>query len=249
MEINQIFTWIPFYEEMAQKLFDYRNNRKELVDIVYGLGDNLVGYIKATKQGGRVEDIDPFSVYGVFNRGKLKNEKRLAIAKYFKDNFHISAELPNDFASVPVLNMMSATFYWRENIATDIQPLWDFFECVMLNQTDKFITCFDRVIGQQGVKWNITMGLYWMRPNEYIALDSRNREYLPQIGINIFKETELDEKHYLELLGKVKDKISSNAIDEKSIPEISLNAYRVNADKTEEININQAYRSNCRMNY
>ena len=83
MDINQNFTWIPFYEEMARKLLDYRNNRKALVDIVYGLGDKMVGYIKATKQGGRVDDIDPFSVYGIFNRGKLKNEKRLDIAKYF----------------------------------------------------------------------------------------------------------------------------------------------------------------------
>lgn len=239
MDINQNFTWIPFYEEMARKLLDYRNNRKALVDIVYGLGNKMVGYIKATKQGGRVDDIDPFSVYGIFNRGKLKNEKRLDIVKYFKDKFHISAELPKDFASVPVLNMMSATFYWRENISTDIQPLWDLFECVMLNRTDNFISCFNRVIGQQGVKWNITMGLYWMRPNEYIALDSRNREYLPQIGIDVFNETELDAKHYLELLEKVKEKISSNAIDEKNIPEISLNAYCVDIDRTEE-NTNQS---------
>ena len=42
MDINQNFTWIPFYEEMARKLLDYRNNRKVLVDIVYGLGDKMV---------------------------------------------------------------------------------------------------------------------------------------------------------------------------------------------------------------
>lgn len=29
------FTWIPFYEEMAQKLLTFKDRRKDLVDIVY----------------------------------------------------------------------------------------------------------------------------------------------------------------------------------------------------------------------
>ena len=31
---------------------------------------------------------------------------------------------------------------------------------------------------QKGVRWNLTMALYWIRPYKYINLDSRNRWYI-----------------------------------------------------------------------
>jgi hypothetical protein len=31
------FTWIPFYKELAQKLLQFRNDRKPLVDFIVNL--------------------------------------------------------------------------------------------------------------------------------------------------------------------------------------------------------------------
>ena len=42
MEEKLSFTWIPFYTEMAEKLLEYKDNRKELVKIVYGMDIQLV---------------------------------------------------------------------------------------------------------------------------------------------------------------------------------------------------------------
>ena len=42
MEKKTSFTWIPFYTEMAEKLLEYKDNRKELVKIVYGMDIQLV---------------------------------------------------------------------------------------------------------------------------------------------------------------------------------------------------------------
>lgn len=118
-----------------------------------------------------------------------------------------------------------ATFYWRENESTDIQPLWNLFLAVLADEEEKVKSCFDVVTAQQGIKWNITMGLYWIRPYDYISLDSRNRDYLPTLGINVFKENLIDAAHYMPLLENVKEKITSSSIKEKDIPEISYQAW------------------------
>ena len=215
------YSWIPFYMEMADKLLMYKNRRKELVDIVYALGEKYVGYIRSTN-GGHVSDMDPFTVFGTFNR-HLSNDNRIQLCKYFKEKLDIKANLPSEFNGVPVLNNMMSTFYWRRNESTDIQPLWNLFEVVMANDSNNLHKCFDIVCKQLGIKWNITMGLFWIRPYDYISLDSRNREYLPTLGINIFKETQIDSVHYFPLLQEVKKKISENVVG--SIPEISYKAW------------------------
>ena len=45
-EGNHSFTWIPFYMEMAEKLLEYKDNRDELIKIVYGMDRQFINYIK-----------------------------------------------------------------------------------------------------------------------------------------------------------------------------------------------------------
>lgn len=41
-EGNHSFTWIPFYMEMAEKLLEYKDNRDELIKIVYGMDRQFI---------------------------------------------------------------------------------------------------------------------------------------------------------------------------------------------------------------
>ena len=43
---------------------------------------------------------------------------------------------------------------------------------------EKFIQSYDKVLAQKGIRWNLTMALYWIRPFYFINLDSTNREFL-----------------------------------------------------------------------
>lgn len=233
-------TWIPFYTEMADKLLQFKDNRKPLLDIVYALDKTFVGYIKSDVDGGQVSDIDPFTVFGIFNRG-ITNDNRIKLCQYFKDKLNIEAPLPFDFDGVPVVNNMKGTFYYRNNISTDIQPLWDLFSAALTKDKDKFNDTFDIVSQQQGIKWNITMGLYWIRPNKYISLDSRNRDYLPTLGIDVFKENQIDSSHYVKLLKTIQESIENNSIKEKNIPEISYNAWITNHNDTPKTETNVNY--------
>lgn len=220
---NHHRTWILFFEEMADRLLPYKNKRKELLELVYGLDSKFVGYIR-DDDGGHMTDLDPFSVFAIINRG-ITNQNRFYICQYFKEKLGIEAEVPSDFDGVPVVNNMMAVFFWRENVNTDVVPLWELFEAVIKKDEALFEKCFDIVCKQQGIKWNITMGCYWIRPYDYIALDSRNREYLPKLGVSLFKESQIDSTHYLNVLHAVKDKIAKREIMEKDIPAISYQAW------------------------
>ena len=225
MEKKASFTWIPFYTEMAEKLLEYKDNRKELVKIVYGMDRQFVNYIK-DDAGNDYPDIDPFSVFAIFNR-KITDERRKDICQYFKNVLQLDSDIPEDFDSIPVMNPQLSVFVWREEISTGIQPIWDLYETVFENNynSEKFLEHFNIVRNQRGIKWTLTMALYWIRPYEFMPLDSNSREYLQKIGINVFDEKELNGQNYLDLCELIKDKIVNNEIKEKSIPEISYNAW------------------------
>ena len=223
---NQNFSWIPFYMEMADKLLAFKNNRKALVDIMYSLDSQYVSYIH-TNDGGHYPDIDPFTFFGIFNRGN-SFEKRKKIAVFFKERLGVKAEVPESFEGIPIVFAVMSCFCWSENIDTNIQPLWDLFEAVLKKEQEKIENLFDIVCKQKGIKWNITMGLFWIRPYEYIALDSCNQSYLQSKGLNVFSEKNLNAAHYFAFLNEIKQKMRTKELQETTIPAISYHAWQSN---------------------
>lgn len=223
---NQNFSWIPFYMEMADKLLAFKNNRKALVDIMYSLDSQYVSYIH-TNDGGHYPDIDPFTFFGIFNRGN-SFEKRKKIAVFFKERLGVKTEVPESFEGIPIVFAVMSCFCWSENIDTNIQPLWNLFEAVLKKEQEKIENLFDIVCKQKGIKWNITMGLFWIRPYEYIALDSCNQSYLQSKGLNVFPEKHLNAAHYFAFLNEIKQKIRTKELQETTIPAISYHAWQSN---------------------
>ena len=230
---NQNFSWVPFYMEMADKLLAFKNNRKALVDIMYSLDSQYVSYIH-TNDGGHYPDIDPFTFFGIFNRGN-SFEKRKKIAVFFKERLGVKAEVPESFEGIPIVFAVMSCFCWSENIDTNIQPLWDLFEAVLKKEQEKIENLFDIVCKQKGVKWNITMGLFWIRPYEYIALDSCNQSYLQSKGLNVFSEKNLNAAHYFAFLNEIKQKMRTNELQEITIPAISYHAWQSNKNNNKVV--------------
>ena len=223
---NQNFSWVPFYMEMADKLLAFKNNRKALVDIIYSLDSQYVSYIH-TNDGGHYPDIDPFTFFGIFNRGN-SFEKRKKIAAFFKERLGVKTEVPESFEGIPIVSAMKSCFCPPKYIDTNIQPLWDLFEAVLKKEQEKIENLFDIVRKQKGIKWNITMGFFWIRPYEYIALDSCNQSYLQSKGLNVFSEKHLNAAHYFAFLNEIKQKIRTNELQETTIPAISYHAWQSN---------------------
>ena len=227
------FTWIPFYKELSQKLLQFRHNRQPLVDWIY---ENLQGYnahVKDNPEGKRVPDIDPFTVFAIFNRG-ITQPRRIDVCKKFGDWLGIKTQMPNDFKGIPVMNNQLSNFMAFEDRREegDIDKLWDIFERAIKDEDIREV--YDQLREQILINFTLTMGLFWIRPDKYLALDSQNRDYLQLHGIetNPFKVPAYDE--YMDLLARINAKMSDGEIPADSYPSLSYEAWKVNQKKPAE---------------
>jgi 5-methylcytosine-specific restriction protein B len=227
--------------EFANKLLQYRDRRPELLVIIKGVFDDLSMRYPFMDNGEPIDDICPFTVFGCFNKG-ITNENRMAIMKGIGSKLGVNVAVPREFDGIPVLNNMRAWFfgYKADRKADDISNLWNIFKAG-INYADNpsevskvaFIACYDKVKKQLGIKWNLTMGLYWIRPFSYLNLDERNRNFLVQESnpyfANILEISKLKQlpsaKTYLELINACKDIFEKNDSLYHSFPELSYKAW------------------------
>ena len=240
--------WIRFYMEFADKLRSA--NRSELVTRIKKVYAAIGMRLPTLERGGNVLDIDPFTIFGLFNKG-ITNANRIKIITGFANEFGVKAEVPQYFDGIPVLNNQSATFYYWEGDRGehDIDNLWDLFSIALDYADDpsdvnrhRFCGAFDTVIAQRGVKWNLTMGLYWIRPYVYLNLDSRNRwfilneENMPANFVSSLNglDTPPDGAGYLNMIDRCKAVLATKAYSYDSFPDLSFTAWRVSEEVNEQ---------------
>ena len=178
------FNWSNFYEEFATTLLKYKNDRENLLSKIKSVYKEIGMKLPKMENNGEIFDIDPFTVFGLFNKG-INDGNRKRILGGISSQFNLKNEIPYSFDGIPLVNNLSAAFFYfsEERGKNDINNLWEVFESAIRyadNPTQenklKIESAYDKVIKQKGIQWNITMGLYWIRPNTYINLDSKNRE-------------------------------------------------------------------------
>ncbi len=224
------FTWIPFYTELAEKLLEYKNNRADLISFVFskdGLQD-FSNYLHLQDKTKKIDDIDPFSFMGIFNRGSLSQSNRIIILDRIKKQFDIKAEVPSDFDGVPVLNYARMFFYHWEALKESCNSLWEAYDAIM-NEKLKLWFDYCNIASRRA---ECTMPLFWCKAYEYIALDSRNIDYLKKNGVDVDVH---DEASYLSLLQLLKGKIASGEIRDKSFPEISFSAFNNSMENDKDV--------------
>lgn len=86
---------------------------------------------------------------------------------------------------------LSAWFFQnkKNRKVDDIDNLWELFEAAIIfadnsnkYNEERFINGFDKVLKQKQIEWNITMGLFWIRPYTFLNFDSRDRGFLMKEG-------------------------------------------------------------------
>ena len=115
MSAKNQFDWISFYEEFADKLLAYKDNRQELIEKikqVYEVTGIKLPTIDRDKGGNNIlVDIDPFTVFGLFNK-QLTEKNRIKLITEFKELFDIKADVPMSFDGIPVLSPLKSTFFY-----------------------------------------------------------------------------------------------------------------------------------------
>ena len=232
------FIWIKFYMELADKLLEYKNNRAALIQKIKDVHTTIGMKLPTLDKDNNIIDIDPFTIFALFNKG-IKNSNRILLLEGFKKVFDISATVPEEFDGIPVVNNMKATFYYFEGDRKekDIDNLWKLFEyAITLSATEddetkkNFASTFDVVIKQKGVSWNITMGLYWVRPYTYINLDARNRKLLENNNEKFSEKFDVirllknvpSGKEYLDIISSTKEIMT----EYETFPELSYDAWK-----------------------
>ena len=220
------FTWIPFYKEFAKKLLQFRNNRKPLVNWIYAnLDDSYIKHLKDAPDGRRVPDIDPFTVMAIFNRG-ITDEKRIDICTRFKEYLKIAAPGPQDFSGIPVMNTQRSNFMAFESDREDgdIDRLWDVFEDAVLDKDIK--ASYNALSHQYLIKFNITIGLFWIRSDKYLPLDGNSQELLNVLGISFNKSKFLPYEEYVKVMQALTDRMTSETLGFSDYAEFSAVAYQ-----------------------
>jgi 5-methylcytosine-specific restriction protein B len=236
------FNWTRFYEAVADKLLEFREKRKELVAGIYEIAGRVDGLSNLQDQftdgsSGPLKDICPFTTMGIFNRG-ITDANRKTIAAELAKLLGVDEAVPESFEGIPVVNNQRSWFfqYAKKRQANDIDTLWTIFaEAIRFAESDNaearndFIKAYDKATNVWGIGWNLTMGLYWIRPWNYLSLDSRSQLYIDQkLAIQIDRngpKGRCTANDYLTVLETVETRFQEEAYPVHSFPELSLAAW------------------------
>lgn len=241
MKVSVDLTWVEFYMAFATKLLVYKQDRVRLIEKLQHVYQSIGAKFPKLEIDDAVTDIDPFTIFGMFNKG-LTNANRISILEGIASEFGIASQIPDGFDGIPLVNNMKAAFfsYVGERGEQDINNLWDLFESAIqlanedsTSNRENFSTYFDLVTYQLGIRWNLTMGLYWIRPYRFINLDSRNRWFISNpsnLPVEVVNSLHgLDKvptaQEYLSTCDTLKTVLQSNKYPYHNFPELSYFAW------------------------
>ncbi|RIM85339.1 AAA family ATPase [Staphylococcus xylosus] len=243
-------TWIEFYKELAEKLLDYKSNRENLIAKIKNIYELTEMKLPTLERNNQMTDMDPFTVFGLFNKSSMKESNKIKVLEKFAELFDIKAKVPSSFDSIPTINNLNATYYYfeRDREKDDIDNLWLLFEVALAYAKDKtkaykyqFIKFFNLVMAQKGIGTSkLTSGLYWIAPEFYVNLDSRSRWYIFEtekvpyeyISQNTKLKDKISAEEYLEIIHKLKIYLTSTKASMKDFVDFSYETWRY----SEEIN-------------
>jgi 5-methylcytosine-specific restriction protein B len=181
------FTWIPLYRELATCLADWETRQPELIAMLLQLRAEGVKVTPMNDQdadGSRflLKEIDPFTFFATFNRG-IREKERLAILSGVKKLLGAHEPLPEDFSGIPIVNNQKSWFiaYQPKRKPDDVPRLWRVFRLALADnplENPEFAQAFDQALEVWGTSTNLTMGLFWIRPDTFLNLDQTNRTFL-----------------------------------------------------------------------
>lgn len=246
------YDWVDFYKKLAGRLLRYKNNHHGLVEIVKKIYEVTGIDMPTLEKNGNLVDIDPFTFYGLFNKSKMKDSNRKNILSTISSLLGVNAPIPTAFDGVPVLNNQNATFYYFIDLRgkNDINDLWELFESALayshnptLENKDRMSYYFDLTINKKGNgNSKITMGLYWIAPDSFLNLDSRNEWYIYESGkvpteiVDTLPQIEpkISATRYFDILERLCDYLRSDLTELRDFKELSCAAWRYSEEVNEQ---------------
>ncbi len=236
---KQRFEWTDFYEAVTEKLLAHADDRTPLIEGIHEIASRVPGLTYLQDKfpdgtSGPLRDICPFTTMGTFNRS-MTDANRKTIAGELAKLLGVTVPVPPSFEGIPVLNNQRSWFfaYADKRGAGDIDALWKVFVAAskmvdgdQLDTRDAFIRAYDEATQVWGVAWNLSTGLYWAHPWEFLTLDSQSRHYInKRLGLNVAisgQQGPCDGQAYLKLLDDLRSRFGEDGYPVHSFPDLSL---------------------------
>ncbi|NML65904.1 AAA domain-containing protein [Hymenobacter sp. RP-2-7] len=178
-----MYTWVPFFEELGQKLADYENDQPQLVTLLQQAGVKVGDDQYPDGTSGVLQVLDPFTFFSLcMKHGKDKQLKFLAALKH---SMGLAAAAPTDTDGVPTAPAQRAWLfrYAKDREAGDVPLLWQLYHQVQARQVSD--DTFGQALALHGVAWpKLTQGLSCLLPKEYLPLNKQTRPYLAEAGLD-----------------------------------------------------------------
>jgi 5-methylcytosine-specific restriction protein B len=244
---NPDFKWTQFYQELANELRKFKNDREALIKIIVAVADENSDYSLfqdtfADGSRGVWKDVCPFTVMGIFNR-QMTSKNRQSIAKTLAKHLGVKVPVPENFDGVPLLQNQSSWFfeYEKRRLPGDIDKLWNLFDLAIaysdkekLDSADLY-AAFDLGTKVKQSKWKLTFGLYWIRPFTYFPLDVFTRNYLEIIGVSepIPNSPVISGDAYFELRNTLEEYFATEDAAVTTFPELAYAAWEYGKDRSD----------------
>lgn len=172
------FDWVPFYEEMANKLLAFRTDQPALVRVLQTSG---VGGLQDQDPEGTwvaLTEMDPFTFLTLLN--KQSHAKRTQILEKVASQLGISAPVPTGFLGIPKADARQAWLfpYRFERNQGDVDKLWNLYEAVRSTKP----LSEDVFAAAQSVKYTghakLTQAIFRAAPKRFFPVDKQTIGYL-----------------------------------------------------------------------
>ena len=234
--MDNAYQWVPFYEALADKLLTYSDKRNELFELMKKVRAEqpLMKYLNFEREDWwepRNHHMDPLTVIGILNRGTT-DTNRIKLSRVLAETFGLEIPAPTQFAGIPVLNNMNSFFNGSNEI-------WELFMQAMVSaQADSFSaefkSAFEKAISVKGNGLAyITMGLYWIRPNDFMPLDGNSRAFVSAHYGIIVPSGNCTGEEYVAFLKTLRTKVAEQSPG-RTFPEISHTAWTQKDSKVDE---------------
>nr|WP_249277268.1 AAA family ATPase [Rhodococcus sp. 06-621-2] len=241
---NPDFSWAPFYSELADAFLAMQDQRAQLLETLWSVAtasgrEHLFKYLKTDHRldgtFGPIRDVDPFTLFGPFNRG-IKESARVDIAAAYKKQFDIKSQAPAGFAGIPIVNNLNSWFIgWEEDRKPDdVGNLWTLCKASVEladepseSAKEALVAAFDACA--VGNTRQLTMGIYWIRPLAFAAYDGVNSAYLtkhhPDLAKRLTLKAKISGEEFLANTEAVREWIADPETPFDSIPQLSYAAW------------------------
>jgi len=197
------FSWIPFFQEISEKLKGYSANHIGLIDVLNEIGI-AEGMTDEEKPGVKIKlrDIDPLTFMAYINKYGLENRKKFC--ERLKETWNMTSESPTGFDGVPMpqaQNLWPWGYEWKRS-AFAIDRLWRLFDQIHHQNWEEAKISFNEALSEYNSGY-ITLIQYIsvLFPTRFFPIASWMSTYLEEFGIKQTKTQDWDTYH--ELLDKI----------------------------------------------